>query len=361
MNTELLYQAVEILVVFYGTAAIAFFARETGLYRWFATKWLSKKNSYHRLLLIIIGLAFLVNLTTDNDDVVLTIIPIIVASHFVRKASLLVTAFIAANTLSIIFLTSNPTNIIASSTFEISYPSFFTKMILPAAVISVAALLPMFFRKRLKKPSAPKLPPAKHPHMPVRSVVLLCATVAALASQNIHDVPTWMIVGFSGVIALFLSYLRGSLAHVLKQLPVFPAIIIMVGFGLIFLIDQTDWLSELAIQIASYERLAIGIGSFIFVLLASQIIVNIPATLLASLVLAEVVALRPDVADIGLLAIVIASNIAALISYRASLAGHLFIAFTKKQLPHAKRRWPLYFWPSAATSIVVSVVILSLY
>ena len=106
---------------------------------------------------IIYFLVAILTIFTSNDIVILTFTPFI--CYFSKKGKInpipyLVMEFINANTYSMLLSIGNPTNIYLSASFNISFLTYFIKMLIPTLFASLASLLVLIilFRSELNKP-----------------------------------------------------------------------------------------------------------------------------------------------------------------------------------------------------------------
>lgn len=149
---------VGIIILFFSMVYISKFLDCTGFFEWCALYAVNKSGgSSRKLYFIIYFTVSILTIFTSNDVVVLTFTPFIY--HFAEAVGInpipfLFGEFFAANTWSMIFIISNPTNIVLGTAFGISFIHFFVYM-LPATLLGGLAnvfLLYFYFRKDINAP-----------------------------------------------------------------------------------------------------------------------------------------------------------------------------------------------------------------
>ena len=146
-----------ILILFFSMVYISKFLDTTGFFEFCALYSLSKSGgSARKLFFIIYGIVSILTIFTSNDVVVLTFTPFI--DYFANAAGIdpipfLFGEFFAANTWSMIFIISNPTNVVLGSAFSQSFTGFAKIMVLTSAAggFCNCALLYIYFRKGINQ------------------------------------------------------------------------------------------------------------------------------------------------------------------------------------------------------------------
>lgn len=147
-----------IIILFFSMVYISKFLDSTGFFEFCALYAVQKSGkSGIKLYFILYAVVSILTIFTSNDVVVLTFTPFIY--HFAESVGVspipyLFGEFFAANTWSMIFIISNPTNIVLGTAFDISFVDFFIYM-LPCTLVAGIAnsiLLYLLFRKELQKP-----------------------------------------------------------------------------------------------------------------------------------------------------------------------------------------------------------------
>lgn len=136
----------EIIALVFSFGVLSEGLRASGLFRHLAYKVVEKgKGSTSRLILYMFVLTSAVTLFTSNDIVVYVLTPIVVSICFqagIRNTKLLLLSqFIAANTLSMGMLIGSPTNLIIAESVSLDFFSYLFLMVLPAFVAFLSSFL----------------------------------------------------------------------------------------------------------------------------------------------------------------------------------------------------------------------------
>lgn len=138
-----------ILILFYSMVYISKFLDTTGFFQLCAT-WALKKSgkSATKLYFIIYAIVSVLTIFTSNDVVILTFTPFI--NYFARAAGIsskpfLFAEFFAANTWSMIFIISNPTNVVIGTGFDQNFGQFVEKMVLPTVAGGLCNVFVLYF------------------------------------------------------------------------------------------------------------------------------------------------------------------------------------------------------------------------
>ena len=331
---------------------MAYSAKNVGLYDAVANRWYARFAGWLNPALLTFVLAGLISVTTDNDDVILTLVPVLLALPLIDKnRHLLVAAFVAANSFSLFSLISNPTNIIVGTTFDVSFLEFFVRLWLPALLVVVAAGLVL----RLTSPATRLVQPGRHrplsPHQRF-SLGLLVVTIGLLAGQSGLGLEAWAAVGLAGLVAFVRDSLTGDSFGVLASLPKAPGAIISAGFICLGLISGLGWDAAVGGWLSGLNPDLLPLVFFAGTLVLSVLIVNIPATLLASSVALSLAG--PSGPSAGIfVAIVLGANLSALLHPRATLAGQLFVELAADKWPELKPQ----FWRRMRAPALVSIAV----
>jgi arsenical pump membrane protein len=140
------FQKFDILMLIFSFGIMSEGLGKSGFFRHIAYKIVDKcQGNTARLILYMYIMTSIATFFTTNDIVVLVITPIIVAICFqaaIRNTKLiLLSQFIAANTLSMGLLIGSPTNIIISEQMSIDFFSYLALMVLPAVVAFVSSFV----------------------------------------------------------------------------------------------------------------------------------------------------------------------------------------------------------------------------
>lgn len=152
----------DVLIFFISLAYIAISLDATGLLRYLAFQvCLKAGNSGMGLYLVLYAFFWTLGVLVGNDPVILSGTAFLV--YLTRVAGISPPSawiwgqFVAANISSAVLVSSNPTNLVIASGFNISFPIYTAYMVLPSLVSAAVALLAIliFFRNKTK-PAAVK-------------------------------------------------------------------------------------------------------------------------------------------------------------------------------------------------------------
>ncbi|MCQ2386392.1 MAG: hypothetical protein MJ078_06945, partial [Clostridia bacterium] len=149
---------VKILILFISMTVLSVFLDEVGFFGYLAVKALSLAGkSQVKLFTVLYLTVSVLTVFTSNDIIVLTFTPFI--CYFAKRADIdpkpyLFAEFIAANTMSMMLIIGNPTNIYIATSYSIAFIDYFLVMALPTLASSVTAyiILLLLFRKSLACP-----------------------------------------------------------------------------------------------------------------------------------------------------------------------------------------------------------------
>lgn len=207
---------VGILILFFSMVYISKFLDTTGFFEFTAVYSLSKSGgSAKKLFLIIYAVVSILTIFTSNDVVILTFTPFI--HYFAQAAGIspmpfLFGEFFAANTWSMIFIISNPTNVVLGTAFDQSFGDF-AKVMAPASIVggvTNCVLLYFIFHKQISQKFTLK-EDLGDPWTRVKSKVdmiislvmtILCIILLAVSSAPGFKVEMWMIAGIMAVVLL---------------------------------------------------------------------------------------------------------------------------------------------------------------
>ena len=125
----------KILLLFLSMTVLSVFLDEVGFFKYLANKaLLLAGKSQVKMFAVLYWTVSILTVFTSNDVIVLTFTPFI--CYFAKNAHIdpnpyLVSEFVAANTMSMIFLIGNPTNIYVATTYGVSFIDYFLVMALP--------------------------------------------------------------------------------------------------------------------------------------------------------------------------------------------------------------------------------------
>eukprot|EP00004_Rigifila_ramosa_P003918 TRINITY_DN14254_c0_g1_i1.p1 TRINITY_DN14254_c0_g1~~TRINITY_DN14254_c0_g1_i1.p1 ORF type:complete len:511 (-),score=103.12 TRINITY_DN14254_c0_g1_i1:3-1343(-) len=139
-----------VIIIFFSVAFLCLSLDHTGVFAWAALKATAKaKGSGMRLYWAFALLSITITLITSNDIVILTITPTII--YFCKFAGVdpmpyLFTQFFSANMWSMFLYTGNPTNIVTSNAYGVSFSSYSKWMGVVAVTTGLTMLAMLFLR-----------------------------------------------------------------------------------------------------------------------------------------------------------------------------------------------------------------------
>lgn len=178
---------IDIMVFFFSLAYIAISIDASGLIRYLAFKVLQKGGKVgHRLFFYLYAFFFILGSFIGNDPIILSGTAFLaymtrVSSNIVHPRAWIYTQFAVANIASAILVTSNPTNLVLTSAFQIKFIDYTANMIVPVVITAIVlfpfllyiifadeSLVPLSIEMhelpedvRSKKPVNPNIPNAR--------------------------------------------------------------------------------------------------------------------------------------------------------------------------------------------------------
>jgi len=145
---------IDIIVLIFSFGVMAEGLGASGFFKYIAYKVVKKcEKASFRLVLYMFVMTSIVTLFSTNDIVILVITPIIIEICFQAKIRntkpILLSQFVAANTLSMGLLIGSPTNIIIGEQVGFDFITYFFVMILPALLAFSSSLVVTYWMLRL--------------------------------------------------------------------------------------------------------------------------------------------------------------------------------------------------------------------
>ncbi len=328
---------IRILVLFLSMTIFSLILEQTGFFEHISGIILQKAgHSQHRVFLSFYTIISILTIFTSNDIVILTFTPFI--CHFCRAAKIdpvpyLIMEFVAANTWSLFLLIGNPTNIYISGAFEIGFTEYLRTMALPTAAAGISSLVVMgiLFRKKLRgeiHTTTQIAPITDRPLMRV-SLLHLGGCVLLLSISQYVGLEMWLISLGMAISVLLCSVAclllrKKNLAPLRRALGKIPYEIIpfIIGMFLIVLALESANYTVYAAELMENDEGIFTYGVFSF--LASNVLNNIPMSVLFSKILAA----HKSMGEIY--ATIIGSNIGAFITPVGALAGIMWLNLLKE-------------------------------
>ena len=210
----------DILIFILAFGIISHGIRQSGLFRYAALRTVRIcQGNEGRIVFGLFLLTSFLTYVTSNDIVTLTMTPVVIEAakqQGVKDARLLlISQYIAANTLSMGLMIGSPTNLIASLAGKIDFVGYARLMAKPTAIAAAAsALLLCAATRRLPRANPGKRPPARAP-------------------EYRPEMSLW--------IAVFLSTAAGAAVVTWQEQPLFPVTLPAAAVSLALLRAKAGW------------------------------------------------------------------------------------------------------------------------
>lgn len=322
---------IKILILFLSMTILSIFLDEVGFFRYLAVVVIKKaKTGQTKLFLILYFTVAVLTVFTSNDIIILSFTPFI--CYFAKNAKInpipyLAGEFVAANTWSMLLIIGNPTNIYLATSMNIDFLQYVKLSVLPTVfggIVSVVALL-LLFKNQLSKPMTECETQNERVDDKLSFIVgvtLLGVCTVLLAVSSYVGIEMW-IVALSAVCVLILYTVIISIVRKkplkafyksVKRVPYQLVPFVLSMFVMIAVLSETG-VTEAICRLLGNDNQIIKYGVFSF--LASNLINNIPMSVLFSSVLSFC-----ETANIGaIMATVVGSNIGAFFTPVGALAG----------------------------------------
>lgn len=332
---------IKILLLFLSMTLISIFLDEVGFFRYLANRALRLAGeSQFRTFTILYWTVSILTVFTSNDIVVLTFTPFI--CYFAKSANIdpkpyLVAEFIAANTMSMLFIIGNPTNIYVATSYGITFIDYFLVMALPTAASALLSfgVLWLLFRQSLREPikAMPEVVKVEDKPLLFAGLTVLAVTTLFLVVGPYIGVDMWLVSVIAvGVLLLAVLILAAARRKAPKELgrtfarapwQLVPFVLSM--FVLILSLTENGVTEKLGSALGSLGTVwKYGTLSF----LSANLINNIPMSVLFS----SVAAYLPEGELLrGVYATIVGSNLGAFLTPIGALAGIMWMGLLKKQ------------------------------
>lgn len=330
---------IKILVLFISMTVLSIFLDELGFFRYLANLTLKYAGgSQLKLFTVLYATVSVLTAFTSNDIIILTFTPFI--CYFAKNAKIdpvpyLVGEFIAANTMSMLFVIGNPTNIYIATAYSISFVEYFKVMALPTITSAIVAygVLILLFRKRLAKTAEAETEAVKieDKALLIIGIAHLSVCTVLLAVCSYINVEMW-IISFGFALSLFIiSFIvclvkrkrPTELFNTVKRLPwqLIPFVLSM--FIMILSLTENGITSAIG-DLFGNSNIIFKYGSASF--LAANVINNIPMSvffcpIMSGLQGAELLQ--------AVYATIVGSNIGAYLTPIGALAGIMWTTLLK--------------------------------
>lgn len=332
----------KILILFISISLLSIVLEEAGFFELCAVWTLKKvKHSQTKLFCLLYLVVAILTMFTSNDIIILTFTPFI--CYFTKKKKInpipyLIGEFVGANTLSLMFIIGNPTNIYLATYYNISFFAYFKVMAVPTIVLSLTGFLIVYliFRKDLKKEitntEEEKLPSYNKNLIIVGLSHLILCTILLVISSYIQFEMYFICLVFA--ISLTLYVFVYDLIHhehhevkVYKKAPWSLVPFVLSMFIVVLSLKEKGVLNILASTFDSISSSKIsqtyiyGIASFF----SCSLINNIPMSVAFASILEN-----STTGISAVYACIIGSNVGALLTPVGALAGIMWLSSLKR-------------------------------
>jgi len=331
---------IKILILFISMTVLSVFLDEVGFFRYLATVTLKKaKNSQKKLFIWLYLIVSILTVFTSNDIIVLTFTPFI--CYFAKNAKInplpyLINEFVAANTMSMMFIIGNPTNIYVATSYGINFFEYFLVMALPTLTASIIAFLILFliFSKELKKEIEGEAGEDKIEnkaflviglvHLIICTIVLAIGPYVGIEMYLVSLISALCLVILILIVSVSKRKKPLQLKNTLKRAPwqLIPFVLSM--FTIILSLKEIGITEKISALLGEKNAtFKYGILSF----LSANIINNIPMSVLFCPIIEP---LTGVIRTRALYATIIGSNIGAYLTPMGALAGIMWMGMLKK-------------------------------
>lgn len=332
----------KILILFISISILSIVLEEAGFFELCAIWTLKKvKHSQTKLFCLLYLVVAILTMFTSNDIIILTFTPFI--CYFTKKKNInpipyLIGEFVGANTLSLMFIIGNPTNIYLATYYDISFFAYFKVMALPTIVLSLTGFLIVYliFRKDLKvkmiESTVDELPKCNKHLIIVGLIHLILCTALLVVSSYIQFEMYYICLAFAISVSLYV-FVYDAIHHehheakVYKKAPWSLVPFVLSMFIIVMALKEKGILDNLVKVFDNISTSKVGqtyiygVASF----LSCSLINNIPMSVaFASILENSTTSLST------LYATIIGSNVGALLTPVGALAGIMWLSSLKQ-------------------------------
>lgn len=332
----------KILILFISISILSIILEEAGFFELCAVHTLKKvKNSQKKLFCLLYLVVTILTMFTSNDIIILTFTPFI--CYFTKRKKInpipyLVGEFVGANTLSLMFIIGNPTNIYLATYYEIGFFEYFKVMAVPTVVLSLTAFLLVYliFRRELSKQTVNDEDVTTdvkcNKHLIIVGLIhLITCTIMLILSSYLNFEMWYICLGFAVSITIYL-FAYDLINHekheikVYKKAPWSLVPFVLSMFIIVLALKEHSVLMHIANWFDSLSPSSIvktyiyGISSYF----SCSFINNIPMSVAYASILENSSSGLP-----ALYATIIGSNLGALLTPVGALAGIMWLSLLK--------------------------------
>lgn len=358
---------IKILILFYSMSILSIILDEYGFFGYIAGVVANKCKKSQKTLFICFYLCVsILTVFTSNDIIILTFTPFICSLCRKLKVSpipYLIGEFIAANTLSMMLIIGNPTNIYLGSFYGVSFFEYLKVMAIPTLVtcVLVLLLLLLIFKKQLKK----SIEIEKYENYKLNdklSVIVSCAhliiaiillAIASYINMEMHIISLCLCLSLLcySIIMCIIKKDGRVITKTLKRIPYDLSVYVLSMFVLVVSLKSSGILLELSKILNSFNNdiLSYGVSSFLF----SNLMNNIPMSVMFSEMIAGGGSYE------ALYASVVGSNLGAYLTPLGALAGIMWLGLLKNEkIDLTFKKFVLICAPVSIFAIMVCLITL---
>lgn len=332
---------IKILILFISMTLLSIYLDEVNFFKFLATLATKKAKSKQSILFIILyALVSVLTIFTSNDIVILTFTPFI--CYFAKNTKInpipyLVAEFVGANTLSMMLIIGNPTNIFLATSAGIQFIDYLQVMFIPTLFAGITQVIILFvlFNKQLKKPLVMEVEEVKITNISnvIIGLVHLLICLILLVISSYINIDMWIICLCCALSLLLVISSKNilfkqdfnSIKNTFKRLP-YELIPFVISMFVIVLSLQKHQVTNYIYQFLGNDNIILkyGLSSF----LCCNIINNIPMSVLFSTIpqFENIIQMKQ-----AIYSTIIGSNLGAFLTPIGALAGIMFTGLVSKQ------------------------------
>lgn len=352
----------KIVTLFISMSILSIFLDEIGFFNYIANLSCKKfgDNQYKLFISLYLLISFL-TVFTSNDIIILTFTPFICyycKNNQINPIPYLMLEFVAANTLSMLLIIGNTTNIYIATNLGIDFFTYLQNMFFPTIIVGITSFTTIFilFRKSLKVKMTPKESPIIKPNKGylIIGLIHLFTTTILLALSSYFNLEMWVITLIAAISLLFWYFIYSIITkqnfkiakYTLKHCP-WNLICFMISMFIIVLAvkDSPTIINLKHFLLNNNPELSYAISG----LIACNLMNNIPMSVLYTQLL-------PLDATNAIYTTIIASNLGAILTPLGSLAGIMWLNLLKSyDIKFSYKNFVSYGF------IIVSICLLALF
>jgi arsenical pump membrane protein len=331
-------KGVDVYLFLTGMMLLSEIARQEGLFDWLAAVAVKRaKGSASRLFLLVYVVGTIVTIFLSNDATAVVLTPAVAAAVKTAKAKdplpyLLICAFIA-NAASFVLPISNPANLVIYGDHMPPLLQWLPKYLLPSVLSIVATFLVLRWiqRKALGQKLSADVPVPELSAGGKTAAVGIAATSIVLLGASALDIQLGLPTALAGFLtaAIVLLRERKNPWHTVKEISWAVLPLVAGLFVLVEALDKSGLIASIGAllhQAAASSETVAAWGAGVVVALASNLLNNLPAGLIAAGAVKNA-----DVSDALKRAILIGVDLGPNLSVTGSLATILWLTALRRE------------------------------